>query len=263
MQPVGVYLRDVLRDAEILDRVDVAVFVVEHRVAAVAAQGSFRHRRETRVVGGDRRHDDPSAVDAGHVFPGVEPPPRGPLFEGVAQRVDHVALEPVSRTEEFVDHEPLRERRVDPVEADRVDPHLRRDRLAADALDAVVDEQLGVGQPREVAAHQARELGIDLADAGDEPQPDLVAQVFGRAVRRILPEGDAVLHGVFEYLPARGEQQRADDLPHLGRNARQSPQPGAAQQVDEKGLYRVVGVVGDGHGRIAVLMAQGVEPGVA
>ena len=146
---------------------------------------------------------------------------------------------------------------------DRVDPRVRGDGLRADAFDAVVDEQLGVGQAREVAAHQARELGVDFADAGDQPQPDLVAQVFGRPVRRILPEGDAVLDGVFENFLARREQQRADHLSDLCRDSRQPPQPGSAQQVDEKGFDRVVGMVGDGDGRVAVLAAQGVEPCVA
>ena len=127
----------------------------------------------------------------------------------------------------------------------------------------MVDEQLRVGEPREVAAHQEGEFGVDLPDAGNQPQPDLVAQVFGRAVRRILPEGDALLDGVFENLLARGEHERTDDLADLGRNARQPAQPRAAQQVDEERLDRVVGMVGDRHGRIAVFAAQTVEPRVA
>ena len=181
----------------------------------------------------------------------------------MAERVDDVALEAVGRAEQLVDHEIAREGRVDAVEVNRVEPVGRGDRQRADALDTVVDEELGIGQTGDVAPHQARELGVDFPDAGDEPQPDFVAQVFGRAVRRIFAEGDVFRHGEFENLLARGEHERAYDAPHLGRDARQAAQPRAAQQVDEEGLNRVVGVVCHGDGRIVVLAAQFVEPGVA
>ena len=157
----------------------------------------------------------------------------------------------------------LRRYLVERFEMNRVEPVGRGDRHGADALDAVVDEELRVGQTGDVAPHQARELGVDFPDAGDEPQPDFVAQVFGRAVRRILAEGDVLRYGELENLLARGEEQRADDAADLGRDARQPAQPRTAQQVDEEGLNRVVGMVRHGDGRIVVLTAQLVEPGVA
>lgn len=163
----------------------------------------------------------------------------------MAERVDDVALESVGRVEQLVDDELLRERRVDAVEVYRVQSVLGGHRFAAYAFDAVVDEELGVGQPCDVAAHETRELGVDLPDAGNQAQPYLVAQVLGRAVRRILPEGDAVGDGVLQNLLARSEHQRSDDLADLRRNARQPAQARAAQQVDEERLDRVVGMVGD------------------
>jgi len=56
LQAVGVYLRDVLGNAEILDRVDVAVFVVEDRVAAVAARGVARRTPHRRPLPPYARH---------------------------------------------------------------------------------------------------------------------------------------------------------------------------------------------------------------
>ncbi len=70
-------------------------------------------------------------------------------------------------------------------------------------------------------------------------------------------------YGVLEDLLARGEHQRADDAPGLHGDARQAAQAGAAQQVDEEGLDRVVGVVGHRHRGVALRAAQLVEPGVA
>ena len=120
-----------------------------------------------------------------------------------------------------------------------------------------------VGQTADVLTHQVGELGADLLDAGYESQADLVAQVFGRAVRRIFPVGNVLCYGVFEDVLARSEHQRADQLPGMGGDPRQTPQAGAAQQVDEEGFDRVVDVVGDGYHRVTVLAAQFVEPGVA
>ena len=88
---------------------------------------------------------------------------------------------------------------------DRVDPVFGGDDLFADALDAVVDEELRVGQTADVLTHQVGELGADLLDAGYESQADLVAQVFGRAVRRIFPVGNVLCYGVFEDVLARSE----------------------------------------------------------
>ena len=252
-----------LRYAEILDRVDVRILEVEHRIAAVAPLCAPFHLRHAGVVGGDRRHDDGAAVDVGHPFARIKASPRHIVPERMAERVDDVALEPVGRTQQLVNHELLRECRVDAVEVDRVEPVRRSHRLAADTFDAVVDEQLGIGQACQVAAHEARELGVDLPDAGDQSEPDLIAQVFGRAVRRILAERDAVGYGIFEDLLARSEHQRTDDPAHLRRDARQPAQPRAAQQVDEERLDRVVGMVGDRHGRVALPAAQGVEPRIA
>ena len=253
-----------LRHAEVAYGVDVEPFEVEHRVAAVDAGRTLGHGRLARIVGLGAAHDDrPVTVGDRRVVPGVEAAAREPRVERTAEGVDHVALEAVGRAEEFVDHESARECRVDPVGADRVGAVLRGDDPVAYAFDAVVDEALGVGQACEVAAHQPREFGIDLPDAGDESETDLVAQVFGRAVRRILAERNAVRHGVFENLLARGEHQGPDHTAVLHRYARQAAQPRAAQQIDEEGLDRVVGVVRHGHGRVAVRAAQLVEPGVA
>ncbi|CCZ76286.1 unknown [Alistipes finegoldii CAG:68] len=252
-----------LRYAEVLDRVDVAVFEVERRVAAVTARHAPLDGHHTCVAGGDRGHDDRAAVHVGDPLARVEAAARHAVPERMAERVDDVALESVGRVEQFVDDEFLRERGVDAVEVYRVQSVLGGHRFAAYAFDAVVDEELGVGQPRDVAAHETRELGVDLPDAGNQAQPYLVAQVLGRAVRRILPEGDAVGDGVLQNLLARSEHQRSDDLADLRRNARQPAQARAAQQVDEERLDRVVGMVGDRHHRVAVFAAQGVEPCVA
>ena len=54
--------------------------------------------------------------------------------------LNNVALEPVGRTQQLVNHELLRECWVDAVEVDRVEPVRRSHRLAADTFDAVVDE---------------------------------------------------------------------------------------------------------------------------
>ena len=97
----------------------------------------------------------------------------------------------------------------------------------------------------------------------DQPQPDLVAQVFGRAVRRVLAEGNLLRHGVFQNLAARSEHQRPHHPSHAGADPRQPAQPRTAQQVDEKGLDRVVGVVRHGDGRIAVLAPQLLAPRIA
>ena len=129
-----------LRYAEILDRVDVRIFEVEHRIAAVAPLCAPFHLRHAGVVGGDRRHDDGAAVDVGHPFARIKASPRHIVPERMAERVDDVALEPVGRTQQLVNHELLRECRVDAVEVDRVEPVRRSHRLAADTFDAVVDE---------------------------------------------------------------------------------------------------------------------------
>ena len=146
---------------------------------------------------------------------------------------------------------------------DRGDPVGLGHDLFAHVRDGRLDEELRVGQPFDVAAHQVGELGVDLADAGDQPQPDLVAQVFGRAVRRVLAEGNLLRHGVFQNLAARSEHQRSHHPSHAGADPRQPAQPRTAQQVDEKGLDRVVGVVRHGDGRIAVLAPQLLEPRIA
>ncbi len=127
----------------------------------------------------------------------------------------------------------------------------------------MVHEALRVDQPADVAAHQIGEPGVDLADARDQPQTDLVAQVLRRAVRRILAVGYAVRDGVFQDLLARGEVQRADQMARPGVDAGQAAQPRAPQQVDEKGFDRVVGVVRHGDDVVALPAAQLVEPGVA
>ena len=261
---VGIHLGDVFGYAEALDIVDVAQLEVEHRVAAVAARGARLDLHLAGVVRRDRGYHNPSPVDVRHVGFGVEPLARaGVLFQRPDQGVRHVAFERIGRVEQFEDYEIQRESPVDTVDVDRVDPVFGGDDLFADALDAVVDEELRVGQTADVLTHQVGELGADLLDAGYESQADLVAQVFGRAVRRIFPVGNVLCYGVFEDVLARSEHQRADQLPGMGGDARQTPQAGAAQQVDEEGFDRVVDVVGDGYHRVTVLAAQFVEPGVA
>ena len=181
----------------------------------------------------------------------------------MAERVDDVALETVGRAEKLVDDEFAREGGVDPVGADGVDPAVGSHRFGADAFDGTVDEALRLGQSGDVALHERGEFGIDLADAGDQPQAHFVAQVFGRPVGRVLAEADLVGDGIFQNLLARGEHQRAHDAAHLLRDARQPAQARAAQQIDEESLDRVVGVVGHGDGRVAVFAPQFLEPGVA
>lgn len=155
---------------------------------------------------------------------GVEPLARaGVLFQRPDQGVRHVAFERIGRVEQFEDYEIQRESPVDTVDVDRVDPVFGGDDLFADALDAVVDEELRVGQTADVLTHQVGELGADLLDAGYESQADLVAQVFGRAVRRIFPVGNVLCYGVFEDVLARSEHQRADQLPGMGGDPRQTP----------------------------------------
>ena len=114
---------------------------------------------------------------------------------------------------------------VDAFRMDRVDAVLGRDDLFADALDAVVDEELGIGQAADVLAHQVGELGADLLDAGHQSQTDLVAQVFGRAVGGVLAEGDVPGDGILQNVLARGEQERSDQFAHVGADAGQSRSP--------------------------------------
>ena len=256
----GIDLGDVFGHAEVLDRVDVPLLEEEHRVAAVAAERPLGNERQTGVVGRNRHHLDFAPIHIGDPVAGVETTPGVTLFDRMAEAVDRIALEAVSRTEQLVDDEPQRKRPVDAIDVDRLDAVALGDDLLADAFDAVVDEALGVAQAVDVAPHQVGELGVDLPDAGHQPEPDFVAQVFGRAVGGVLAERDAVGYGIFEDVPPRGEHQGADDPPDLGADAGQPPQPRAAQQVDEESFDRVVGVVRDRDERIAVLAAEGVEP---
>ena len=142
------------------------------------------------------------------------------------------------------------------------DPRVRGDGFRADAFDAVVDEQLGIGQACQVAAHEARELGLISRMRGISPAGSCCAGIWSSGSTN-LPGRNVLCYGVFEDVLARSEHQRADQLPGMGGDPRQTPQAGAAQQVDEEGFDRVVDVVGDGYHRVTVLAAQFVEPGVA
>ncbi len=133
------------------------------------------------------------------------------------------------------------------------------DRLS-DTLDAVVDETLRIGQPSEIVTHQVGEFGVDFADTRNDAQPHLVAQIFGRTVRRVLAERDAVGDSVFGNLTPRSEHQRPDDASEMGRNTGQSAQTGTSQKVDEKSLDGIIGMVGDGDDIVTLRAAKLLEP---
>ena len=135
--------------------------------------------------------------------------------------------------------------------------------LLAQQRHATVDKALCGGQPFDIRSHRFGELRRNLLDARDDAQPDFVAQVFGRSVRRILAERNLLLQRIVQNLLARGEEQRPDQPPVGHTDSGQSAQPGAAQQVDEKSLHRIVAVVGNGDVRITVFVAEAVEPVVA
>ena len=184
-------------------------------------------------------------------------------MERLHQSVHDVALETVSGTHDFIYHVVERHSRVYRCGVDGDDSVRSRHRLLHDCFDAAVDEELGIGQPADVGPHEFGEVRIDGAQYRDDAEPYLVAHVLRRAVRGVLPEGDAVGRGVVEYLPAGGEEQRADDFPVYPVDAGEPLEPRAPHQVDEERFDGVVGMVGDGDGVVAVLGAQFAEPFIA
>ena len=140
--------------------------------------------------------------------------------------------------------------------------HPRRlgDGVVVYAVDGAVDEVLRRRQAVDVAVHDERKARINLAYAGDKPQPYLVAQIFGRTVRRIFAERDAVGDGVFGDFAPRSEHQRPDDASEMGRNTGQSAQTGTSQKVDEKSLDGIIGMVGDGDDIVTLRAAKLLEP---
>ena len=71
-------------------------------------------------------------------------------------------------------------------------------------------------------------------------KPDFVSH---HVITQVAAIGDIILlHGIkfCQYLVVRHAQQRTDDMPVFGRNARESMNACAAQQVDNHSLHGVV-----------------------
>ena len=69
---------------------------------------------------------------------------------------------------------------------------LGADSMLANQFDPPVDEALGRSQPLDVRGHRFGELRGYFLDPRNDAEPELVAQVFGRSVRRVLPIGNLV-----------------------------------------------------------------------
>ena len=185
-----------------------------------------------------------------------------PLGERAPQTVDHLAVESHA-PHQLENDEVQRQRRIDQTHVDHRPITLGTDGAPANQLDPPVDEALGRSQPLDVRGHRFAELRGYFLDPRNDAEPELVAQVFGRSVRRVLPIGNLVGQGIIDDLAARREKQRTDQPAVDHMDAGQPAQPGPANQVDEKGLDRVVGMVSDGDLVVPVLVAQLVEPTVA
>ena len=112
-------------------------------------------------------------------------------------------------------------------------------------------QQLGIGADALGGGTQARgDAGIFPAQQGHHMMPQAVSQVGIGAVGAVLDMADVVFGEKFLHLRPGHIQHGPDEPVRLRRDATQTPQAGAPEQVQEHRLGVVVGGVGGGDGAL-------------
>ena len=89
---------------------------------------------------------------------------------------------------------------------------------------------------------------------------NLVAPIDERGIGDILDMVETIAACVVLNLGAPKGEQRTHHKPLNGQDAVETGETGAAKKVDEKGLRRIVAVVGSKYVRVAMRLAEGAEP---
>lgn len=101
---------------------------------------------------------------------------------------------------------------------------------------------------------------LELSQQGQQGVANLVAPIDERGIGDILDMVETIAACVVLNLGAPKGEQRTHYKSLNGQDAVETGETGAAKKVDEKGLRRVVAVVGSKYGRVAMRLAEGAEP---